>query len=151
MLVENNARQGFVEPATFLEIAKRLSAPLDDVARFGYLTGSRKNEVLTLAWSNVDRARGLITIAREHSKNAEPRIIPLTAARRLTLAACGDAHCQSRGNGSSENFESSASSHCHSHSPAYRQSHGTILCRERPTADDPAGTSICKTFWEKLR
>src|SRR5207245_11182399 len=28
----------------------------------------------------------------------------------------------------------------HSHSRAYRQSHGTILCRERPTADDPAGT-----------
>jgi len=73
-------RQGFVEPATFHEITKHLIPPLDDVARFDYLTGSRKSEVLTLAWSNVDRARGVITIAREHSKNAEPRIIALTAA-----------------------------------------------------------------------
>jgi integrase len=80
MLPENNARQGFVEPATFHEIAEHLTAPLDDVAHFGYLTGSRKNEVVTLAWSNVDRTRGLITIVREHSKNAEPRIIPLTPA-----------------------------------------------------------------------
>jgi integrase len=79
MLVENNARQGFVEPATFLEITKHLTSPLDDVARFGYLTGARKNEVLTLAWANVDRARGVVTISREHSKNAEPRIIALTA------------------------------------------------------------------------
>jgi ABC transporter substrate binding protein/Phage integrase family len=60
--------------------AMHLTAPLDDIARFGYLTGSRKNEVVTLAWSNVDRTRGLITIAREHSKNAEPRVIPLTPA-----------------------------------------------------------------------
>jgi integrase len=80
VLAENNARQGFVEPATFREIAQHLIAPLDDVAHFGYLTGARKNEVVTLAWSNVDRTRGLITIAREHSKNAEPRIIPLTPA-----------------------------------------------------------------------
>ena len=79
LLVENNARQGFVEPATFAEIAKHLTAPLEDAARFGYLTGSRKNEVLTLAWADVDRARGLISIRREHSKNAEPRI-PLTPA-----------------------------------------------------------------------
>ena len=50
------------------------------MTRFGYLTGSRKNEVLTLGWGDVDRARGLISIRREHSKNAEPRLIPLSPA-----------------------------------------------------------------------
>lgn len=78
LLVENNARQGFVEPATFAEIAEHLPAPLADVAGFAHGTGWRKSEVLTLAWSHVDRARGMITLRREHSKNAEPRILPLT-------------------------------------------------------------------------
>jgi integrase len=34
--------------------------------------------VVKLAWSDVDRARGLVTLHREHSKNAEPRIVPLS-------------------------------------------------------------------------
>ena len=80
LLAENNARQGFVEPATFAAIAKKLSEPLNDVAAFAYQTGWRKNEVLTLAWNDVDRARSLITLRREHSKNAEPRILPIMPA-----------------------------------------------------------------------
>jgi integrase len=80
LLAENNARQGFVDPAAFAQIVKHLSAPLADVAAFAYRSGWRKSEVLTLAWSDVDRSHGLINLRRENSKNAEPRILPLTPA-----------------------------------------------------------------------
>lgn len=78
LLAEHNARQGFVEPATFEALVAHLPADLQDLARFAYLTGWRKGEALTLVWTDVDRARGLITLRRERSKNEEPRLLPLT-------------------------------------------------------------------------
>jgi integrase len=78
LLAEHNARQGFVEPGTFEAIVKRLPVPLDDLARFAYLTGWRKGEITTLEWADVDRANRLITLRREHSKNEEPRVLKLT-------------------------------------------------------------------------
>jgi integrase len=92
MLAEASPRQGFTEPATFDTIAAHLATPLDAVARFAYLRGWRKSEVLTLAWPDVDRTRGLITLRREQSKNAEPRLLPLTPA----LAAIIEARWQAR-------------------------------------------------------
>jgi integrase len=47
------------------------------VARFAYLSGWRKSEVQTLGWPDVDRAAGRIVLRREHSKNGEPRVLPL--------------------------------------------------------------------------
>ena len=61
-------------------------------SRFAYITGWRKSEVLTLAWPDVDRTRGVITLRREHTKNAEPRRLPLTP----TLAAIIEARWQAR-------------------------------------------------------
>ncbi len=80
LLAEHNVRQGFVEPATFEAIAARLPVVLRDLARFAYLSGWRKGEVMTLAWTDVDRPRGLVALRREHSKNEEPRVLPLTPA-----------------------------------------------------------------------
>ena len=86
LLSEANPREGFVEPAAFAAITEHLSAPLDDVAAFAYATGCRKAEVLTLQWSDVDCARGLITLRREATKTAEPRILPLTPALAEIIA-----------------------------------------------------------------
>jgi integrase len=77
LLPERNAREGFLELATFEVLARHLPNPLQDFARFAYVTGWRKGEALTLAWSDVDRAHGRITLRRVHSKTAEPRVLTL--------------------------------------------------------------------------
>jgi len=92
LLAEHNVRQGFVDPATFEAIATQLPAVIRDLARFAYLSGWRKGEVGTLAWTDVDRQHGLVVLRREHSKNEEPRLLPLTPA----LAAIVERRWQAR-------------------------------------------------------
>jgi integrase len=78
MLHEDNARQGFFEKDEFETVEAALPAALADVARFAYLSGWRKGEILPLTWENVDRAAGEVRIAT--SKNGHGRVIPLTGA-----------------------------------------------------------------------
>jgi integrase len=78
LLAEHNVREGFVEPAGFAEIAKNLPEPLADVARFAFVCGWRKQEVLSLAWSDVDLEARRIRLRRQNSKNEETRVLVLT-------------------------------------------------------------------------
>ncbi len=82
MLAEAPPRQGFVNPGDFSAIVEALPDELRDLARFGYLTGWRVGEIVTLAWSDVDRDGRRITLRSEHSKNGQPRVIPFV----VTLA-----------------------------------------------------------------
>jgi integrase len=77
LFAEHNARQGFVEPATFERIVDGLMKLIDDVARFGWLSGWRKSEILSLEWPDVDRDGLRVTLRRERSKTGEPRVLPL--------------------------------------------------------------------------
>lgn len=77
LLAEAPPRQGFLEPADFERVARALPDDLADFARFGYGSGWRKGEVQRLTWPDVDRAAGRIMLRREHSKNGEPRVLPL--------------------------------------------------------------------------
>ncbi len=77
LLKETAARQGFLEPAAFERVVSVLPADLQDVAQFAYLSGWRKGEVQTLGWPDVDRGGERIVLRREHSKNGEPRVLPL--------------------------------------------------------------------------
>src|SRR5207247_2057245 len=52
---------------------RRKMAPLSDVARFGYLTGWRKAEVLRLTWEPIDRTAREIRLAT--SKNGQGRVL----------------------------------------------------------------------------
>ncbi|HEY3351177.1 MAG TPA: site-specific integrase [Thermoanaerobaculia bacterium] len=78
MLREDNARQGFFEKEEFEKVAGALPAAVADVARFAYLSGWRKGEILPLTWENVDRGAGEVRIAT--SKNGHGRALPLTGA-----------------------------------------------------------------------
>ena len=77
MLAEDNARQGFFEPADFAAVAGHLPPYLADAATFAYSTGWRKGEVRTLEWRDVDLATGVIRLRAEHSKNKRPRAVAL--------------------------------------------------------------------------
>jgi integrase len=77
MLPEKNARQGFVEPATFEKIAAALPPDLADVARFAYSTGWRKGQLSKLKWEHVDRTNRLVTVPGTITKNGKPQTIPL--------------------------------------------------------------------------
>jgi integrase len=75
MLKEDNARQGFFERGEFEAVVANLSESLDDVARFAYLTGWRRGEVLPLRWDSVDRSAREVRLRT--SKNGRGRVVPL--------------------------------------------------------------------------
>lgn len=69
-----NARQGFFEPEEFAAIHARLTDPVNDLVAFYYHTGWRRQEVLGLRWSWVERGRRIVL---PDSKNGEGRVVPL--------------------------------------------------------------------------
>ncbi len=78
MLKEDNARQGFFERADFEAVAANLPDPINGIARFAYLSGWRKGEILPLRWEAIDRAAGEVRLRT--SKNRHGRILPLDGA-----------------------------------------------------------------------
>ena len=77
LFAEHNERQGFLEPADFEALVANLPEYLQDSARFAYVTGWRKGEIQSLEWADVNREQHVILLRREHSKNGEPRLLPL--------------------------------------------------------------------------
>ena len=73
----DNARQGFFEQGDFEAVVKLLPPYLKDVARFAYLSGWRKEEILGLLWSEVDMAGRIIKLSPERSKNKKGRVLAL--------------------------------------------------------------------------
>src|SRR5262249_3518474 len=80
LLTEDNAREGFLDPADFAALRAALPARLADGALFAYLTGWRRTEVATLTWADVDLRGGTIRLRAVHSKNKRSRIVKLTGA-----------------------------------------------------------------------
>jgi len=75
MLREDNARQGFFEHCDFENLVANLPEPINDVARFGYLSGWRRGEIVTLTWEAVDRMAREVRL--QTSKNGQGRVLPL--------------------------------------------------------------------------
>lgn len=76
-LSENNARKGFFEAHEHALILQHLDSPMDEMARFAYFCGWRKDEIRTLRWENVDRAA--MEVRLFDSKNGEGRAVTLDA------------------------------------------------------------------------
>jgi len=74
---EDNARQGFFEKAEVEAVVAALPEDLRDVVRFGFLSGWRRGEIVTLQWGDVDRAGGAVRLRPERSKNRHGRTLAL--------------------------------------------------------------------------
>lgn len=74
-LPENNARRGFFEAHEHELMLKHLTSPMDEIARFAYVCGWRKDEIRTLRWENVDRDAKEVRLF--DSKNGEGRAVAL--------------------------------------------------------------------------
>lgn len=63
----DNVRQGFFSIDEFRALQEHLPADLKDFCHFAYLTGWRRNEIRSLAWSDVDGSR--IQVRAANAKN----------------------------------------------------------------------------------
>jgi integrase len=70
-------RQGFLEVADYEKLFNALPEYIRPLLAMGFYTGMRLGEIINLKWSQVRLADNKITLEGEHTKNAEPRTIPL--------------------------------------------------------------------------
>ncbi|MFQ5668676.1 MAG: tyrosine-type recombinase/integrase [Candidatus Binatia bacterium] len=80
MLEEHNARQGFLDHASFLALRAALPAYLQDPVTFLYESGWRVSEMRSLEWRDVDVAGRVVRLRPEVSKNKDGRLLPLAGA-----------------------------------------------------------------------
>ena len=78
-----NARQGFFEEAAFRAVLEYLPDPVKPVAEFGYLTGWRLGEILSLEWRQVDFRAGIVRLEPGTTKNSEGRVLSFVGYRLL--------------------------------------------------------------------
>jgi integrase len=81
-LPEGSPRQGFFEHSDYLAVRKQLQPEYQDVLDFGYLTGWRRGEILSLEWRDVDRPAGMIRLRPEACKTREGGVLVLSAPMR---------------------------------------------------------------------
>lgn len=81
-LPEASPRQGFMEHNEYLAIRGCLPLDHQDILDFGYLTGWRRGEILSLEWRDVDREGGVIRLRSEMSKTREGRLLVLSTPLR---------------------------------------------------------------------
>lgn len=78
-----NTRSGFFESEQFREVLKHLPGYLKPLVRFAYLTGWRRNEMLTLEWRQVDFKSQTIRLEAGTTKNDEARTFPFATYPEL--------------------------------------------------------------------
>jgi len=77
-LEDNNARQGFLDHASFLALRKKLPVYLRDPVTFLNLSGWRVSEMKAVEWRDVDLAGKVVRLRPEIFKNKDGRVLPLS-------------------------------------------------------------------------
>ena len=77
-LAEGNARQGFLDHASFISLRENLPAYLKDPVTFLYLSGWRVGEMRALEWRDIDLAGKVVRLRPAVSKNKDGRLLPLS-------------------------------------------------------------------------
>ncbi len=78
MLRECNVWKGFFEHDEYLALQRELPEYLKSVLAFGYFTGAREGEILSLKWEQVDLDGHTVHLEPGSTKNDQPRTIPVT-------------------------------------------------------------------------
>src|SRR5258708_17179080 len=78
MLRECNVRKGFFEHDEYLALQRELPEYLKPVLAFGYFTGAREGEILSLRWGQVNLEAHTVHLEPGSTKNDQPRTIPVT-------------------------------------------------------------------------
>jgi integrase len=86
-LAENNVRQEFFEPDQLEAVRRHLPEEIQPVATFGYVTGWRLTEVLSLTWKQVSFDAATVRLEPGTTKNKEGRLFPFTPELRALLEA----------------------------------------------------------------
>jgi integrase len=95
MLRECNVRKGFFEHDEYLALQRELPEYLKPVLAFGYFTGAREGEILSLRWGQVNLEGHAVHLEPGSTKNDQPRTIPLTG-ELLETVKIQKAACDSR-------------------------------------------------------
>ncbi len=85
MLREDNTRKGFFERYQLDAVLFHLNADLQPFAETAYITGWRRNELLSRQWPHVDFEGGWLRLEPGETKNGEGRNFPLTPELRAVL------------------------------------------------------------------
>jgi len=78
LLREDNVRKGFFEAEAFLTVLRHLPVHLKPMVMFAYITGWRKEEILSLTWRQVNFEAETVRLEPGTTKNREGRTIVLT-------------------------------------------------------------------------
>lgn len=84
---ESAPRKGFFDRAMLDRLMAALPDEIAAVALFAFFTGCRRGEILGARWEWLDAECALMMIPGEHTKNGEPRIIPMVAELQQRLLA----------------------------------------------------------------
>jgi integrase len=85
MLKERNVRKGFFEHDEYLALRRELSEYLKPVLTFGYYTGARLGEILSLHWDQINLQSRTVHLEPGTTKNDQPRTIALAGELCETL------------------------------------------------------------------
>jgi integrase len=86
MLKEDNVRTASIV-ITSMRCLRHQHDELRPVVQFAYITGWRKNEVLTLEWRQVDMQAGVARLEPGTTKNGKGREFPFARELRTLLEA----------------------------------------------------------------